>query len=967
MKLTKKIIALILTVAMLSSVSVFAVQFPDVDEKNPNEEAINVLSSLGIIKGYEDGKFLPDKEVTRAELTSLLMRLQNLSLTGVPVEDSGYYDVANTHWAVYDIKTASNMGIIKGFGDGTFGPEAPVTFEQAVKMLVAMLGYESQAIIKGGWPNGYMAQGRELGLLKKAEMTQTDAAPRKIIAQILYNSLAVDLMAKVISSSAEEENYEIKKGHNIMTEYLNIERVEGKVTANYTTRLDSFASTTLEDEIEIEVNNVPRNFKVGEYKDAVNMVGLNVVAFVKYDDNYVYQEIKHIMTKGEVKEVKIAAKDIENFTTSELEIKRGSNLKNISYKIGSNPVMIYNGKYIDWNHAFNNNLAQPDIGSVTIIDSGNGYDLIKVESYKNYVVKNVDTSNNKVYIETSATLEPITFLTVPVKDIFNYQITIKKGTSNLSLSSLKKGNVISVKQSDVSQTGVKIIEILVSDTKKSGKVTGVDEDYYTISSNKYLISPSFKNTTKAAEIVYNYNGTYYIDAFGDIAYTEASAGTTYKYGYYVSSATSLKAGETVGIVKLYDASSKTFKSMQLAEKVIVDGQQKTDHDAVLTLIDVAAGYLAATPKDANYLSAQPIKYTANSSNMITEINTVNNIDDAKFTAGDYVDLAKYNSTNKIFTGTNQSGASVNIKIDSKTVVFYIPANRGSDSEYSIKTSSFFRNTGEYKIEVVEMNSSNIASTLLVYDSNLDSDVHYLSPMFVVTDIRDVFVNEQNKTKLIGYDFQTGNSAEYLVPNKSYIQGIGSGSVDVEKGDLIRFGTDIKGEINNKVYIYLDASKSASGDHPADTIGLNDPTQYPSRKVSLKQNVSRTPLSRYNTTVDLTSLSSKYQTFAYATPLSLTEDLSTLVLTDSHPVKDSISDVSALTNKATLNVPSDLVIFVYDESEPENSRIKVLKGSDAENKTSALLNLKTYDVTSTDFDTVYTYFSYDRLKVMYIVK
>ena len=431
MKLTKKIIALILTVAMLSSVSVFAVQFPDVDEKNPNEEAINVLSSLGIIKGYEDGKFLPDKEVTRAELTSLLMRLQNLSLTGVPVEDSGYDDVANTHWAVYDIKTASNMGIIKGFGDGTFGPEAPVTFEQAVKMVVAMLGYENQAIIKGGWPNGYMAQGRELGLLKKAEMTQTDAAPRKIIAQILYNSLAVDLMAKVISSSEEEENYEIKKGHNIMTEYLNIERVEGKVTANYTTRLDSFASTTLEDEIEIEVNNVPRNFKVGEYKDAVNMVGLNVVAFVKYDDNYVYQEIKHIMTKGEVKEVKIAAKDIENFTTSELEIKRGSNLKNISYKIGSNPVMIYNGKYIDWNHAFNNNLAQPDIGSVTIIDSGNGYDLIKVESYKNYVVKNVDTSNNKVYIETSATLEPITFLTVPVKDIFNYQITIKKGSSNI--------------------------------------------------------------------------------------------------------------------------------------------------------------------------------------------------------------------------------------------------------------------------------------------------------------------------------------------------------------------------------------------------------------------------------------------------------------------------------------------------------------------------------------------------------
>jgi len=148
MKNTRKIISILLCFCIFFSMQVFALEFPDVTEDNKNGEAIDVLSSLGIIKGYDDGQFKPDKEVTRAELTSLLMRLLNLSITGTTVADSGYTDVANNHWAVYDIKTASSMGIIKGFGDGNFGPEASVTFEQAVKMVVCMLGYESVAIDK---------------------------------------------------------------------------------------------------------------------------------------------------------------------------------------------------------------------------------------------------------------------------------------------------------------------------------------------------------------------------------------------------------------------------------------------------------------------------------------------------------------------------------------------------------------------------------------------------------------------------------------------------------------------------------------------------------------------------------------------------------------------------------------------------------------------------------------------------
>ena len=59
-----------------------------------------------------------------------------------------------------------------------------------------------------------------------------------------------------------------------------------------------------EDEIEILTNNVTRTFKFGEYKEAVDMIGLNVVVYVKYDDNYVndLEDNNELVDVMEVKE-----------------------------------------------------------------------------------------------------------------------------------------------------------------------------------------------------------------------------------------------------------------------------------------------------------------------------------------------------------------------------------------------------------------------------------------------------------------------------------------------------------------------------------------------------------------------------------------------------------------------------------------------------------------------------------------
>ena len=136
--------------------------FSDVDDSNSYVEAISTLSTLQVINGYEDGSFQPEKEITRAEYTKMIVYMLGMDSFTTPI--TTFTDVPESHWANAYIKTAFDMGIINGFDDGTFRPDAPVTYEQALKMLVCTLGYEAYAEVAGGYPNGYRAQAEDLDL-----------------------------------------------------------------------------------------------------------------------------------------------------------------------------------------------------------------------------------------------------------------------------------------------------------------------------------------------------------------------------------------------------------------------------------------------------------------------------------------------------------------------------------------------------------------------------------------------------------------------------------------------------------------------------------------------------------------------------------------------------------------------------------------------------------------------------------
>ncbi|WP_336775813.1 Ig-like domain-containing protein [Paenibacillus sp. MMO-58] len=92
------------------------------------------------ILGFPDGKFKPSQKLTRAELAAIIARLLNGGSTTLKAE---FKDVPSTQWASGYIRIVTDSGIFKGFADGTFRPNQPVTREELATVMVRYLKLET--------------------------------------------------------------------------------------------------------------------------------------------------------------------------------------------------------------------------------------------------------------------------------------------------------------------------------------------------------------------------------------------------------------------------------------------------------------------------------------------------------------------------------------------------------------------------------------------------------------------------------------------------------------------------------------------------------------------------------------------------------------------------------------------------------------------------------------------------------
>lgn len=229
----KKVLSLVLVLAMVLSSMSFAFgasTFEDVATDNDYSDAIDTLVGLGVVKGYEDGTYRPEKVVTRAEMAKLIVEI--LGYGDLVAGSKSNFSDTQGHWADPWIALAAGKGLVVGTGDGKFTPDRIVSYDEAITMVVRALGYTDNCNeLKGmTWPTNFKVKAAELKITKDVKLVTT-GADRGGVAQLLYNALLVNM----VTVNTDGDVIYVKNGdaNKVLLNSLAKEKTIAKVTPNY--------------------------------------------------------------------------------------------------------------------------------------------------------------------------------------------------------------------------------------------------------------------------------------------------------------------------------------------------------------------------------------------------------------------------------------------------------------------------------------------------------------------------------------------------------------------------------------------------------------------------------------------------------------------------------------------------------------------------------------------------------------
>ncbi|MDR3729811.1 MAG: S-layer homology domain-containing protein [Oscillospiraceae bacterium] len=197
----KKFLSLVLALVMtmsLVTISAGATEFKDLTDVDSIEhkEAVELFNKIGIITGYEDGSFGPEKTITREQAAKIIaiMALGNDAASKLGVEKAPFPDVPATSQFAGYIGYCASTGIINGYNDGTFKPKGTLTGYQFAKMLLGVLGYGvKDEYVGSNWALNVARDGASIGLFDDAVVT-AGLINRDNATQIAFNALNSSLV-----------------------------------------------------------------------------------------------------------------------------------------------------------------------------------------------------------------------------------------------------------------------------------------------------------------------------------------------------------------------------------------------------------------------------------------------------------------------------------------------------------------------------------------------------------------------------------------------------------------------------------------------------------------------------------------------------------------------------------------------------------------------------------------------------
>lgn len=732
----KKVISTFAALTLAAgSLPVFAANFSDVADTASYKQAVDELVALKVIAGYEDGTFKPDDNIKRSEVTKMIVAAMGPAYTQSAESAygtvTGFSDVAADHWASGYISTGVANKFIKGMGDGTFAPDANVTYAQVVKMLMVTLGYERPCEDKGGYPTGYLTIAAQYGVTDGVVCEANQYVTRAQVAQLIDNAVNTPIMEEqawtTSSLIGNSTTLVIKDGkgsgyQTLLTKNHKAYKVKGRVTATNKSSAGSVEVGEVNVDVEVadNFNEEYTNIKDSDYEAiSVDEVAIGETAaedyLLTYSEMLIQKDNDNNFTmlaitpygKNEIVELKTSSVDFNDTSLSDeeniennmedifevggddyfiMKSFTGSSSKTTKHKIANDAKVIVNGVVLDGDLQDNilEYVVLNDTGDLTLIDTpkdGNSskdgyYDYIVATYYKSAVVESVTATSTKanVYFSSYDTPEYNMQLQLDDED-FSYDITMDG--QSMKVEELQEGDVVSVAWNvEESFKDSTFYDILVKRGTTEGKVTstGTDTDghtYYTIGGERYYTANCFTDELESGS-----EYTLYTDIFGYVL-ESAELATSKNYGIIHRVYTDTNADADKVTVITAAGTAKTYE--------IKDGMNGSLGQQLQEIAD-------------KELQDRIVTYKVNTSkNQLTSVEKCDDVGvetDAEYSA----------KTNK-----------VGVKVNDTTVVLnaedYVTSNKTSD--VSLSSVSNFVDGDSYDVIYAGKNSSDASYRFVV--------------------------------------------------------------------------------------------------------------------------------------------------------------------------------------------------------------------------------------------------------------
>lgn len=550
-----------------SSFAAFAVDFPDVAADASYYQAVQELSALNIISGYEDGTFKPENLVTRAEITKMIVDALGKTKVAESAKNiaTKFSDVQAGEWYTGYVATgATTGGFIAGFEDSTFKPNDNVTYVQAQKMLVAALGYEGLAQSAGGWPTGYTSYASQKGITKGVTAMADDQLTRAQVAQMIDNAMDVPVVVAESYSTDffgnQVPNYKIKdgkgKGYETLFTRLNTYKVFGRVTATSKSAPGSVDVDQVEFRVEKADNFDDEYVGKDDSRDsdamyygstkADDMIRVYAEALVQKNDDDEYT-ILSIVPAAANKSVDLLSEDVDTGKT-DLEnnviyfYPAGQTRGSVKYQLEEEVTCYVNGQEYEagFEDAYDKYIASKDEeGKLTVVEGNrvqlqketaqgstnatSKYNVVMITTYLTAVVDRVEDDTDETEIafkKVSDTADDVDTSIILEKDNEDKKYTFTLNGEAIEATDLQKYDILTISYEIGNFTDSQFYDVVVSRDTAEGKLKSTSSNKVTVGDATYKFANGMKVTLKSST-----DYILYLDAYGRIAFVDEEAST----------------------------------------------------------------------------------------------------------------------------------------------------------------------------------------------------------------------------------------------------------------------------------------------------------------------------------------------------------------------------------------------------------------------------------------------------------